>query len=842
MSREVGRPISRQALGRTAFIGSLYDATTDLFCERIIVNEDIPPTAIRQLDENHGHSSYEFDTAVSKKLRKLNVDISLSLSILGGLVKSAGASSSYLYTRDKTSQNIEATFIHRSITRTEALNVSHKDFKVRVEPTALRHKNATHVVTSIRWGADVFAQFEAKSTTAESKHTAKAGLQLELNKLLSKLISVNPRNSVAVPVEALQAAPSPTIPTTEGSIPSAPTAQIEKGTTAPQISFESTSTATTFNYKITLFGDLIPTTCPKNIEELLAMIPNIMTGLQKTNGGKGRPLEYLMLPISEVAQILDQEIVSDRIFRAVEESVTHEIEAIFDECDQLRTTVRTIFTSIEKAEDFFLEIEINEISSHNQAMSHFSRDIREKIGKMLVQVRSCHTQPSELDRLLVEVESQLAEQRIKVKELQRGDLNEKLKYIIELREKDVIPVREPDSLSLIQNIHPRHKLIVLYTTNELRKSSRDRWINVYYELIRRIEASSEGNGRFLFCYFDYDLHPNFQPQSKKLEVREYVGAPVTVPLPRSKSSLLAREESINGGIDALLRNVNSVATESIAKWHRDAKERLDEMFAKSNSCILTRYSPSLTSRNEVFEKLRRNQKNILLIGRSRSGKSTFKHILADPTWIANSTKPYSQTEFPIFEQYSVSGTDVIINLIDTPGLFQRTANASSLPDNTTLIRLIDDYIRSKVVHIHFICFCISMETKISTEDLHTIQTVFDFLGPEIRKNSCVIVTNCESKTESELESIRRDMQTNLDWKVLSSQMKQGLFFTGSIHQEDWIDTSQAIYQQFENVCKYRNELLNLFINADVKSYELTTNVIGRKIKEQIDSRSKTKAK
>ena len=78
-------------MGRTAFLGSIYDATTDEFCERMLVNDDIPPVAIRFLDENHGNSSYEIETSVSKKLRKLNIDASLSLSILGGLVKSASA-------------------------------------------------------------------------------------------------------------------------------------------------------------------------------------------------------------------------------------------------------------------------------------------------------------------------------------------------------------------------------------------------------------------------------------------------------------------------------------------------------------------------------------------------------------------------------------------------------------------------------------------------------------------------------------------------------------------------------------------------------------------------------
>lgn len=55
-----------------------------------------------------------------EKLGKLNTDPSLSLSILDNLVKSAGASSNYLYTRDKTNQNIKATFIHWCNIRAES--------------------------------------------------------------------------------------------------------------------------------------------------------------------------------------------------------------------------------------------------------------------------------------------------------------------------------------------------------------------------------------------------------------------------------------------------------------------------------------------------------------------------------------------------------------------------------------------------------------------------------------------------------------------------------------------------------------------------------------------------
>lgn len=282
------------------------------------------------------------------------------------------------------------------------------------------------------------------------------------------------------------------------------------------------------------------------------MLPSITTGLQKTNGGKGRPLEYIMLPITEVAEILGIEVASDRIFRAVDENITHEVQAICDQCDHIRTIIHTIHVSIQKVEDFFQEEEINQIRVQEQTSIHTVRNIRRRIGDMLIAVRSGKSQSSEFDQLLIELESQVVTLQTQAKQLERGDINTKLKYAMELKDKYVIPVREPDSLAIIQHRHPKSQLVVLYTSNELRTSSKDKWITVYFDFLRQIDANVPSTGRLLFCYFDYDLHPNFQPQSKNLEVREYLSVPTVSNKTGVKPKTVQRSMTVTGGVDSLV--------------------------------------------------------------------------------------------------------------------------------------------------------------------------------------------------------------------------------------------------------------------------------------------------
>ena len=61
------------------------------------------------------------------------------------------------------------------------------------------------------------------------------------------------------------------------------------------------------------------------------------------------------------------------------------------------------------------------------------------------------------------VPSRIFNEQKQTKQRERGDLSEKIKYALALTEKNVVAVREPDSLAIIQYQDSKHQLIVPYT-------------------------------------------------------------------------------------------------------------------------------------------------------------------------------------------------------------------------------------------------------------------------------------------------------------------------------------------------------------------------------------------
>ena len=87
------KEITRQAVGRAAWLGDLYDARTDTFCSTSIFNEQLATDspAIRTQDIHHTSTVYTESDSFEEKMSKLDVDLQLTLNILAGLVIPGGS-------------------------------------------------------------------------------------------------------------------------------------------------------------------------------------------------------------------------------------------------------------------------------------------------------------------------------------------------------------------------------------------------------------------------------------------------------------------------------------------------------------------------------------------------------------------------------------------------------------------------------------------------------------------------------------------------------------------------------------------------------------------------------
>ncbi|UJR11059.1 hypothetical protein I4U23_015243 [Adineta vaga] len=147
--------------------------------------------------------------------------------------------------------------------------------------------------------------------------------------------------------------------------------------------------------------------------------------------------------------------------------------------------------------------------------------------------------------------------------------------------------------------------------------------------------------------------------------------------------------------------------------------------------------------------------NILIIGRTRTGKSTIKTLLVDPTNIPDELTLKSGTKDPHFQSFHLNEKNTVLNIIDTPGLFERSSNEIDIRDNETIMNTIKMCANMEITKFHAICFCVSLTNGINEQDITSTEKLIEYMGPEISKNSCLIITHCESKTEAQRENLAR---------------------------------------------------------------------------------------
>src|SRR5438045_2580218 len=141
MASDTQKIMRRKSLGRVAFIGSLYNASRDTFCETTMKSE-FPNESISRTYIPNRELSCEYEDTYMKKFNKLDVENELRLSVLAGLFTLEG-SGEYLNDVKESLRSVNGALIYRMTSVEENLNIYHDDVKACISTNGFSNTDAT---------------------------------------------------------------------------------------------------------------------------------------------------------------------------------------------------------------------------------------------------------------------------------------------------------------------------------------------------------------------------------------------------------------------------------------------------------------------------------------------------------------------------------------------------------------------------------------------------------------------------------------------------------------------------------------------------------------------------
>lgn len=259
----------RPALGQSAQIGTLYDATTDSFlASSVFAPNQPPPDDVLVRNPAAATTIQTISTNTYKdKFDLLGLSPDLGASILGGLLEldarsGSGSGLGVYLVRPRTTDSVtQAALLYRILTVKERVDRRSSTLRQSIDLRALQGTHATHVVTAIDWGVESVVEISNRPDGDGANRAAAAdGVSAAAEALKSSLEVAGDANAVGC---------------------------------LPPVQFGQA-------IDITVFSDVLPQ--PANtykIHEAAELLRrDLLQGLQQHNTGKGKPVTYRLLPVS----------------------------------------------------------------------------------------------------------------------------------------------------------------------------------------------------------------------------------------------------------------------------------------------------------------------------------------------------------------------------------------------------------------------------------------------------------------------------------------------------------------------------------------------------------------
>jgi GTP-binding protein EngB required for normal cell division len=213
-------------------------------------------------------------------------------------------------------------------------------------------------------------------------------------------------------------------------------------------------------------------------------------------------------------------------------------------------------------------------------------------------------------------------------------------------------------------------------------------------------------------------------------------------------------------------------------------------------------------------------RNIILIGRTRTGKSTIANVVNDITHVSTAHELYSQTQTIQFKTISTDTRDNIwyfFNFIDLPGFFDISAGGKEKLSNEKISFYLQECMGKNITNIHMFAFVFNLSAGINERDIETmlyVKTTYPYLD----KYMALVITHCEQLQEEQRQRLIADFFRHP--KVIQSKLneyfKLGTLFMGCLRHES-VSTAndRSMYFEYNNILDMRTAFIEKCIQCEV---------------------------
>ncbi|CAM4905851.1 unnamed protein product [Rotaria socialis] len=451
--------IERQTVCRRGFIGSLYDIRTDKLEGTNLFKKKLPEEFIDVSD--NAHTSYEllFNNSQKETFDKMNIEASLKLSLMTGILDIAG-SAKYLKETKTNSLTIRVTYVYKVKTKQEQLHISRDGLSDYCSVDALKNPNATHVVTGIIWGANVAATFEQEAENLEEVQKVEGSLSAVLKSLpISGEAKLDLQNTDKSKVEKLQ---------------------------------------------ISLSGDILIDECPQNIEGVMRVFKTVPSRIKTLNEGKGQQLVFVLHPLKKMAEIFKPDLKINTMIEEVSHLVVMRIEDIFEDISIGKRKFNDFFNEIKPWEHYISRDWRHAIRQKQAERIAAEVKTQRELSTLLQKIRGGQAEESEMERLLDDFDRKNPCSSMSIERLLREKQNVTLKIRLL---KDFQPekhlLKEITSIKYILSRLYDKNVYLLHVSEEWETKDGDnsfKQLRLFKSMIKNETIDSA------FIVIDYDLH------------------------------------------------------------------------------------------------------------------------------------------------------------------------------------------------------------------------------------------------------------------------------------------------------------------------------------------------